>query len=106
MKKTLLALFLLVSFISFSQPPTDARLKGLDTFALRVLKDWHAAGVTIAVVEKGKVVYRPTVHYAYHPCDDAVLSIHELAGKNWDLQSNRSTRTRHCTRCLFYFIIS
>lgn len=27
--------------------------------------------------------YRPTVHYAYHPCDDAVLSVHELAGKNW-----------------------
>jgi homospermidine synthase len=30
--------------------------------------------------------YRPTVHYAYHPCDDAVLSLHELAGKNWRLQ--------------------
>jgi homospermidine synthase len=24
--------------------------------------------------------YRPTVHYAYHPCDDAVLSLHELSG--------------------------
>jgi homospermidine synthase len=23
-----------------------------------------------------KLVYRPTVHYAYHPCDDAVLSVH------------------------------
>ena len=31
----------------------------------------------------GAVRYRPTVHYAYHPCDDAVLSVHELAGKNW-----------------------
>ncbi|UXY15471.1 saccharopine dehydrogenase NADP-binding domain-containing protein [Chitiniphilus purpureus] len=30
--------------------------------------------------------YRPTVHYAYHPCDDAVLSLHELAGNNWQLQ--------------------
>jgi homospermidine synthase len=30
--------------------------------------------------------YRPTVHYAYHPCDDAVLSVHELAGRNWRLQ--------------------
>jgi len=30
--------------------------------------------------------YRPTVHYAYHPCDDAVLSIHELAGRNWRQQ--------------------
>lgn len=30
--------------------------------------------------------YRPTVHYAYHPCDDAVLSLHELAGCEWRLQ--------------------
>ncbi len=30
--------------------------------------------------------YRPTVHYAYHPCDDAVLSLHELAGRNWRQQ--------------------
>ena len=30
--------------------------------------------------QDGRVVYRPTVHYAYHPCDDAVLSIHELLG--------------------------
>lgn len=31
----------------------------------------------------GAVAYRPTVHYAYHPCDDAVLSLHEMAGRNW-----------------------
>ena len=34
----------------------------------------------------GGAIYRPTVHYAYHPCDDAVLSLHEVAGKNWRLQ--------------------
>jgi len=28
----------------------------------------------------GKVIYRPTCHYAYHPADDAVLSLHELFG--------------------------
>jgi len=33
------------------------------------------------------VIYRPTVHYAYHPCDDAVLSIHEIAGKNMQMQA-------------------
>jgi len=33
-----------------------------------------------------KVTYRPTVHYAYHPCDDAVLSVHEFAGRNWRMQ--------------------
>jgi len=39
--------------------------------------------------EDGAVRYRPTVHYAYHPCDDAVLSVHELAGKNWQMQSRQ-----------------
>jgi homospermidine synthase len=29
------------------------------------------------------------VHYAYHPCDDAVLSVHELAGKGWRQQSRQ-----------------
>jgi homospermidine synthase len=28
-----------------------------------------------------KVVYRPTCHYAYHPANDAVLSLHELFGQ-------------------------
>ena len=35
------------------------------------------------------VLYRPTVHYAYHPCNDAVLSLHELAGRNWQMQSRQ-----------------
>jgi homospermidine synthase len=50
----------------------------------------HAESISIAdhlsLRKDGKVVYRPTVHYAYHPCDDAVLSLHEVAGKNWQLQ--------------------
>ena len=53
----------------------------------------HGESVSIAdyltVRGKGRVVYRPTVHYAYHPCDDAVLSLHELAGRNWRLQERR-----------------
>ena len=57
MKKIFLALLLLFAARSFAQSPADLRLKGLDTFALKVLKDWSAAGVTIAVVEKNKVVY-------------------------------------------------
>jgi homospermidine synthase len=50
----------------------------------------HAESISIAdhlsLRKDGVVVYRPTVHYAYHPCDDAVLSLHEVAGKNWQLQ--------------------
>jgi homospermidine synthase len=37
----------------------------------------------------GAVRYRPTVHYAYHPCDAAVLSLHELAGGNWRTQAKQ-----------------
>ncbi len=33
------------------------------------------------------VVYRPTCHYAYHPADDAILSLHELQGNAFDVQS-------------------
>ena len=57
MRKIFFAIFLLIATTSFSQTPTDPRLKGLDTFALRILKEWDAPGVTIAVVEKNKVIY-------------------------------------------------
>lgn len=30
--------------------------------------------------DDGDVTYRPTCHYAYHPCNDAILSLHELFG--------------------------
>jgi homospermidine synthase len=51
----------------------------------------HGEAISIAdyftVRDKGKLVYRPTCHYSYHPCDDAVLSNHEIGGKNWIAQS-------------------
>jgi homospermidine synthase len=44
----------------------------------------HNEAISIAdyltLREAGRVVYRPTCHYAYHPCDDAILSLHELQG--------------------------
>jgi homospermidine synthase len=50
----------------------------------------HNEAISIAdyysVRDGAAVRYRPTVHYAYHPCDDAVLSVHELAGRNWHIQ--------------------
>ena len=53
----------------------------------------HAESISIAdhltLRENGQVAYRPTVHYAYHPCDDAVLSLHEVAGRNWRLQGRQ-----------------
>lgn len=53
----------------------------------------HNESISIAdyltVKENDQVLYRPTVHYAYHPCDDAVLSLHELAGKNFHEQETK-----------------
>lgn len=53
----------------------------------------HNEAISLAdyytVREGDKVVYRPTAHYAYHPSDDAVLSVHEIAGKNWEMQSRK-----------------
>lgn len=50
----------------------------------------HNESISIAdyftVTEGGKAVYRPTCHYAYHPCDDAVLSLHEMGGQQWKPQ--------------------
>jgi homospermidine synthase len=31
--------------------------------------------------------FRPTVHYAYHPCNDAVLSLHEMFGNGGNAQT-------------------
>ncbi len=36
----------------------------------------------------GKVLHRPTCHYAYHPADDAVLSLHEMFGAGGKRQSS------------------
>src|SRR6185312_9172410 len=53
----------------------------------------HNEAISIAdyltVRDGERVRYRPTVHYAYHPCDAAVLSLHEFAGKNWRLQGEK-----------------
>ena len=50
----------------------------------------HGEAFTISdkltVWEGKRPVYRPTVHYAYCPCDEAVVSLNELRGCNYQLQ--------------------
>jgi homospermidine synthase len=45
----------------------------------------HNESISIAdyftVRDGERVIYRPTCHYAYHPCNDAVLSLHEMFGR-------------------------
>lgn len=53
----------------------------------------HNEAISISdyfTIKEGNVVrYRPTVHYAYHPCDDAVLSVRELEGREYEQQSEQ-----------------
>jgi len=53
----------------------------------------HNEAISIAdyyTLRKGRTVaYRPTVHYAYHPCDAAILSMHEIVGKNFHEQKRK-----------------
>ncbi|HNV86623.1 MAG TPA: saccharopine dehydrogenase C-terminal domain-containing protein [Candidatus Omnitrophota bacterium] len=50
----------------------------------------HAEAFSISdhltVWRGGKAVYRPTVHYAYMPCDETIVSLHELRCRNYELQ--------------------
>src|SRR5580698_8148624 len=53
----------------------------------------HSEAISLAdfftVRDGDRVAYRPTTHYAYHPSDNAVLSLHEFAGRNWNLQEHK-----------------
>ncbi len=44
-----------------------------------------------------KLLYRPTVHYAYHPADNAVLSVHEFCGRNYQLQPSKRIMMKDIT---------
>jgi homospermidine synthase len=62
----------------------------------------HGESISISdylTLRKGEqVMYRPTVHYAYHPCDAAVLSVHELAGRNWRIQDHKRILMHEITK--------
>ena len=45
--------------------------------------------------KKGEVAFRPTCHYAYHPCNDAVLSLHEMFGAGGKAQSVHHVLDEH-----------
>ncbi|HIF0140806.1 TPA: saccharopine dehydrogenase C-terminal domain-containing protein, partial [Legionella anisa] len=53
----------------------------------------HAESLSIAeyltLKKKSKVYYRPTVHYAYHPCPDAILSLKELVQRKYIPQKEK-----------------
>jgi len=40
----------------------------------------------LTVRRNGEPVYRPTVNYAYMPCNDTLVSLHELRCRNYEMQ--------------------
>jgi homospermidine synthase len=57
----------------------------------------HNEAISIAdfftVREGDEVAYRPTCHYAYHPANDAVLSMHEMFGNAGQFQGKHHILT-------------
>jgi homospermidine synthase len=61
----------------------------------------HSEAISLAdyytVMDGDRVAYRPTSHYAYHPSDAAVMSVHEFAGRNWHLQDRKRIMMKEIT---------
>jgi homospermidine synthase len=74
---------------------------GINTWVVSWVPDYpihgmvvrHGEAFTISdrltVWKNGKAVYRPTVHYAYCPCDAALASLSELRGHDYTLQKRQ-----------------
>ena len=69
------------TFVASWVPP-DHNIVGM------VVRHGEAFSITekLTVWEDGTAIYRPTVHYAYCPCDAAIASLHELRGSDYRLQ--------------------
>ena len=65
----------------------------------------HAESFTISdhltvwddTIEGRRAIYRPTVHYAYMPCDNAILSLYELTMHSFQLQPKLRIMTDEIT---------
>jgi homospermidine synthase len=62
--------------------PPDHHIVGM------IVRHGEAFTITekLTVWKDGKAIYRPTVHYAYCPCDSAIVSLYELRGRDYVLQ--------------------
>jgi homospermidine synthase len=83
---------------------------GINTHVVSWVPDYTIVGMVVrhgeafTITEKltvrdgaGTAVYRPTVHYAYCPCDAAIASLWELRGNDYRLQSKHRIMTDEIT---------
>lgn len=74
---------------------------GINTWVRSFVPNWNILGMVVrhgeaftisdalTVWKNGKAVYRPTMHYAYCPCDEAISSLHEMRGYDYKLNVNQ-----------------
>lgn len=83
---------------------------GMNTYVSSWVPDYTITGMVVrhgeafTITEKlsvldsaGSTIYRPTVHYAYCPCDAAIASLWELRGYNYELQPRARIMTDEIT---------
>jgi homospermidine synthase len=80
------------TFVASWVPP-DHNIVGM------VVRHGEAFSITekLTVRDGNRTIYRPTVHYAYCPCDCAIASLHELRGNDYRLQSHIRIMTDEIT---------
>ena len=83
---------------------------GMNTWVQSWVPDYRIRGMVVrhgeaftisdklTVWQDGRPVYRPTVHYAYCPCDCAIASLNELRGYGYQLQPNLRIMTDEITQ--------
>ncbi|MBS0632552.1 MAG: homospermidine synthase [Verrucomicrobia bacterium] len=74
---------------------------GINTWVRSWVPDYNILGMVVrhgeaftisdalTVWDGKKAVYRPTMHYAYCPCDEAIASLNEMRGYNYKLNENQ-----------------
>ena len=80
--------------IAIAQPGATTWVRSwVPNFEIQGMVIRHGEAFTISdhltVWDEGKAVYRPTVHYAYCPSNEAIVSMKELEMLNWQLHKDQ-----------------
>ncbi|MFM1789446.1 MAG: hypothetical protein RLZZ12_795 [Actinomycetota bacterium] len=80
--------------IAIAQPGATTWVRSwVPNFEIQGMVIRHGEAFTISdhltLWDNGNAIYRPTVHYAYCPSNEAIVSLKELEMLNWELHKNQ-----------------
>jgi homospermidine synthase len=80
--------------IAIAQPGASTWVRSwVPNYEIRGMVIRHGEAFTISdhltLWENGHAIYRPTVHYAYCPSNEAIASLKELEAMNWEIHKNQ-----------------